>query len=303
MLRMMAVVAAMIAFLAGCAVAGRPEAACAGPTLRTEPARAAPGESFRLHGEWFFVGCNDMGRDQPEPPEKDIRVGFRQDDRTWRLATVDAKRGYSFDVKLAVPAEAKPGRAVVFADSTGSGTIEERFVVLKESAFETTGPDDSNRKPPESTLSFGDRTETGELGGYCWSWISGEGEGMVRCVELVARVPPKEKTLSVPAGSVLSFDYGGEAQPTSVEATALPLRGKTRSKARDVRRLRWSKAQELRAERRGDRAEIPAELPAGEYVLQIFVRVPEGDASYYFRVRMEPETGESADTGSSGGGS
>jgi hypothetical protein len=32
---------------------------------------------------------------------------------------------------------------------------------------------------------------------------------------------------------------------------------------------------------------IPADLPPGEYVLQVFVKEQQGDAVYYFRVMVE----------------
>jgi hypothetical protein len=30
--------------------------------------------------------------------------------------------------------------------------------------------------------------------------------------------------------------------------------------------------------------QFPVELPTGEYIVEVSVRVPEGDAAYYFRV-------------------
>jgi hypothetical protein len=43
----------------------------------------------------------------------------------------------------------------------------------------------------------------------------------------------------------------------------------------------------LQTHRVGDRAHVTAELPAGEYVVAAFVRVPQGDALYGFRVVIE----------------
>lgn len=34
---------------------------------------------------------------------------------------------------------------------------------------------------------------------------------------------------------------------------------------------------------------IPADLPVGEHVVSVFVTVPEGDASYYFRVAVRDD--------------
>ncbi len=39
----------------------------------------------------------------------------------------------------------------------------------------------------------------------------------------------------------------------------------------------------------GDRRAIPVELSSGEYVVEVLVRAPEGDASYYFRVNVEEQ--------------
>ena len=43
-------------------------------------------------------------------------------------------------------------------------------------------------------------------------------------------------------------------------------------------------AKDLRASRLGERVQIQVKLAAGEYVVEVSVRAPEGDAAYYFRV-------------------
>ena len=43
-------------------------------------------------------------------------------------------------------------------------------------------------------------------------------------------------------------------------------------------------AKNLRVSRLGQRVQIPVNLAAGEYVVEVSVRVPKGDAAYYFRV-------------------
>ncbi len=47
-------------------------------------------------------------------------------------------------------------------------------------------------------------------------------------------------------------------------------------------------AKDLPARRSGTRARIVADLPAGEYVLDVFARMPQGDASYGFRLILKP---------------
>jgi hypothetical protein len=140
-------------------------------------------------------------------------------------------------------------------------------------------------EPPDSTLLSGERAGTGQIGSYCWS--SGSGGS---CVDAVyPLVPGKEKTLAVEAGSGMVFDYGGEAPPDSVHAGAEPL-GPGGEPADSL-------SSPLEVDGSGDRVTIPAELATGDYVVDVSVTVPEGDASYYFRVVVErdevalPETG------------
>lgn len=147
-----------------------------------------------------------------------------------------------------------------------------------ETTAEATRSQRPANKPPESTLGFGARSVPGELGSYCWS--SGS-SGL--CVDAAyPQVPRAEKTLTVPAGSVMVFEYGGERPPDQVEAGAEPLgpRGKPDGRLRP-----------LETGRSGVQVNIPADLPAGEHLVNVFVTVPEGDASYYFRVAVEGETG------------
>lgn len=125
------------------------QAACGAraPTLEASPAQAAPDEPFRLRGEGFFGDfiCNDTGTvgDPIEPsrplPDESIPVEFVQGDRTWPLATVGSNEDLSFDVGLAVPADARPGRAVVRATGSLSGPTETPFLVL-DALPETGGP-------------------------------------------------------------------------------------------------------------------------------------------------------------------
>jgi hypothetical protein len=83
------------------------------------------------------------------------------------------------------------------------------------------------------------------------------------------------------------FDYGGR-RLTSVGAGAYNLQ--------EVRRV-GSEASKLRTLRQGDRTEIPAELRPGVYVVDVLVTVPEGDASYSFRVAVEGDASELPDSG------
>ena len=148
-------------------------------------------------------------------------------------------------------------------------------------------------KPPDSTLSFGDQTVTGELGSYCWSSPGSP----ATCADAAGiPVPREQQTLTVPKGSELMFDYGGEGRPASVEAMAYPLEqekkwlpgpdGTRLMRPEEGRSVLVTEDLRVRREVSG-RAAIPAELSSGEYVVEVLVRVPEGDASYYFRVNVQ----------------
>ena len=158
-------------------------------------------------------------------------------------------------------------------ETTANGT--EETTVLKGAG--------NFRRPPDSTLSYGGREVTGTLGSYCWS----SGNSAV-CVDSFFQVPSKQKTLTVPSGSQMVFRYGGQRPPKKVGATAYPLsKNGTSTASPDLNRSRSLKAHGSGVERT-----IPAELPLGEYVVDVFIQVPHttydvNDATYYFRVMVE----------------
>ena len=148
-------------------------------------------------------------------------------------------------------------------------------------------------KPPDSTLILGKRTVTGVLRSYCWEAASGTTEQVARCADAAGiPVPAEDEALIVPREWVLVFDYGGSGRPASVDARAYPLDhdkaslpdpdGGALSKPDEGGPMLETK--DLQVGRLGDRAQIPVKLAAGEYVVDVSVRVPEGDAAYYFRV-------------------
>ena len=107
--------------------AGEGALGCPSPSIEAKPPRAAAGATFRLSGYDFSSGC-DKAR---VTPARGIRIYLRQAGRTWNLATLDAARTQTFDIRLRVPADAASGRATVLA-TTGSGDrAQERFVVLE----------------------------------------------------------------------------------------------------------------------------------------------------------------------------
>jgi hypothetical protein len=152
-------------------------------------------------------------------------------------------------------------------------------------------------RPSDSILAYSGRTVSGEVGSYSWSSAGSP----ATCAD-TAGIPlaPEQQTLTVPVGSVLMFDYGGEGRPAPVQARAYPLeQEKKLLPAPDGTRLMRPKggcsvlaAEDLKVRRdEGDGTAISAELSSEEYVVEVQVRVPEGDASYYFRAAVEGKRG------------
>ncbi len=148
-------------------------------------------------------------------------------------------------------------------------------------------------KAPDSTLILGKHTVTGVLGSYCWESASGAAEAAARCADAAGiLVPAEDEALIVPRGWVLVFDYGGRGRPTSVDAGTYlldrdkgPLPGLDGGTLLEPGEGRPAlESEDLRVNRLGDRSQIPVTPAAGEYIIEISVRVPEGDATYYFRV-------------------
>lgn len=141
-------------------------------------------------------------------------------------------------------------------------------------------------EPPESTLSDGEETVEAGIGAYCWST-----GGASSCVDAIG-ISLGEGKLTARPGEPLSFAYRGgrldslgvtayEVDPEDgggnrIESGVLvpPYKGIGKKEQPEVRRS-------------GDRARIDADLPAGEYVLDMRARMPEGDASYGFHVVVE----------------
>lgn len=124
----------MLASAVGCSLNGSEEAACVQPQLSVSPEQAAPGQTFRVSGDYFFEGCNDSavnGEEPPdEPPQENIQISLRQGDRTWHLTTVDADSADTIDVNVEVPVEAQPGNATVVAHNTSTRPVEVPFRII-----------------------------------------------------------------------------------------------------------------------------------------------------------------------------
>ncbi len=172
------------------------------------------------------------------------------------------------------------GCAAGKGDGAGSATTQGESTV--NAAEETTVYTEDTTvlafpEPPDSTLSYGGREVQAMLGSYCWS----SGQGSVCSDSIWPLIPGKRKTLTVPPDSEMVFRYGGQDPPKAVEAAAYAL-NKLQRKEATMRPDRT-----LEAKGSGVQRTIPAELPQGEYVLEVPVTAQQGDASYYFRVKVE----------------
>ncbi len=149
-------------------------------------------------------------------------------------------------------------------------------------------------RPPRSTLFYRGDTITGALGTYCWTQTPSGDDTLFSggCVDKVG-VPVSEETLTVSTGSTLTFTYGGtKLNSLSVSAHRIG-QGNHLEKVAGGSVLvpdegsKGNATIRLQIHRSGNRAHVAAELPAGNYVVAAFVRVPQGDAVYGFHVVVE----------------
>lgn len=172
--------------------------------------------------------------------------------------------------------------AVPAADDSGTRESSERVTVSAGPHEEK--PGDELPEPPGSTLSHGGETLTAGLGSYCWRFV---------CTDTFA-VPVSEEVLTVPAGSVLKFVYGGDKlDSVSVSAQRIGPKDRLRRMAgstflvAEKEGKAYEKRVRLKPQLSENRARVKAKLPAGDYALEAFARFPGGDAFYGFRVVVE----------------
>ena len=172
------------------------------------------------------------------------------------------------------------GAATISGDSGGRGPSQK----TEDSAGprgEAAG--DELPEPPGSTLSYGGESVRAGLGSYCWVSVCTDSFGL----------PLSEKTLTVPAGSTMTFGYGGKKLDSlSVAAHRIGQEDRLETIAGGDFLIpdEESKGYEgirLQTRRSGNRARITAELPVGVYAVEAFAKLHEGDALYGFRVVVE----------------
>jgi|SRR5215218_7606054 len=173
------------------------------------------------------------------------------------------------------------GCAAGKGDGAGSTTTVQETATHSAAQEETTvlaGPGGIPR-PPDSTLSYGGREVTGTLGSYCW--FSGNSGGCADTFDIP--IPPEQRSLAVPSGSEMVFRYGGQSSPKTGEVKAYP-RNKLHKKRQDLHPPHRS----LQAHGSGVERTIPAKLPPGNYVVDVYVEEPpDKQVGYYFRVMGE----------------
>jgi hypothetical protein len=168
-----------------------------------------------------------------------------------------------------------PSGSTIAEEETTAHSAQEETTVLQGGWTTRLEGEAHLPRPPDSTLSYGGREIRGSLGSYSWSFSSASaGSGGVDTGYIT---PPRKQMLTVPSGSKMVFRYGGQRSPSMVQIHVRPLGKKGGSHP------------SLQAHGSGveRKRTIPADLPPGEYVLQVFVKEQQGDAVYYFRVMVE----------------
>ncbi len=149
------------------------------------------------------------------------------------------------------------------AATAANGSNENEPRENAEAPSESSGSTDFP-EPPGSTLSYGGQTVRAGLGSYCWR----SGSGSV-CTDSFG-TPISGETLTLPAGSTMTFAYGGEKLDSlSVSAERigpenhLERAGGGSFLVPDEWDSEYEKPTKLQASRSGNRADLIAELPAG----------------------------------------
>ena len=174
----------------------------------------------------------------------------------------------------------------------GQTPAEETTANGKEETTIQQGAGGNLPRPPDSTLSYGGQEVKGSLGTYCWF-----SDGSGGCADAPPITPPRKRTLTVPSGSEMVFRYGGQNPPDKVNATAFSLNKKGQLRLPPSHKkgqpgplttpTPLTTGYPLEAHGSGVDKTIPVELPPGEYLLDVFLREQQNDASYFFRIMVE----------------
>lgn len=136
--------------------------------------------------------------------------------------------------------------------------------------------------PPPSTLRFGGQVRAGRTSSFTWTTCD---TGRCRTVHADApgiTIPSAAETLDVPGGAVLTFAFGGATPPTILAVTAYVLDERSPRLLGPGWLQRWDQRTiELPAQQAGLEVSFTANLPGGEYIIVIDLRVREGPSAEY----------------------
>lgn len=130
-------------------------------------------------------------------------------------------------------------------------------------------------EPPGSTLSYGGDKVEAAIGTYCW-FAGGSGACVDGAMIVDAGANSFGDKLVVRSGAAMSFVYKGKKLDSLGTAAH-----KVGRKGTGNGRMDGGQGS-LKTRLSGTRARIFADLPPGEYVLDAFATMPEGDVSYSF---------------------
>ena len=136
----------------------------------------------------------------------------------------------------------------------------------------------SGSRAPASTLSYGGETLSGALGANCWT------NGYVDTVGIGASTDE----LTVPAGSSVTFAYGGRAlDSVGVAAYRIGRRNQPEKISGNIVLISGRKGTKPPVLQTGNQVRITVGLPVGRYVVDVFATMPLGDASYGILIAVE----------------
>jgi len=93
--------------------------------------------------------------------------------------------------------------------------------------------------------------------------------------------------LTVPAGSSVTFAYGGRAlDSVDLAAYRIGRRNQPEKISGNFVLMSAGKGAELRVNQTGNQVRITVGLPVGRYVVKVFATIPQGDASHGFLVAV-----------------
>ena len=114
-------------------------ASCVPPGVSVADRSVGPGDAVTVSGTAWARGCSDTGG-PPSPPMHGIVLTFDQGSDRTALTTVDADADYSFNVRVAIPTNARAGNASITATSRSGLDAAADVVVAADRTTDPTLP-------------------------------------------------------------------------------------------------------------------------------------------------------------------